>query len=461
MHSRGWLTAIAAIGLALCARSAPAADDATVLRVFLTDGTALVSYGEAARVGDRVIFSMPTAATPNPPLQLVDLPVARVDWDRTSAYAAAARASHYAATQGAADFAALTADVSRTLADAAMVTDSARRLTILQAARQRLADWPQSHFNYKAAEVRQILSTLDEAIADVRAANGDGRIDLSFSAFVDPPTLNEPLLPAPTPREAIEQVLAAARAVDSAAERKLLMVMAMGAIDRDAAALPAEWGAARRAELSAALKVEDGRDRAYQLLARSTLAAASARAQAADVRGLSRLIDRIHLRDAALGSSRPEAVAALISAVEEKLDAARRLQLARDRWALRAPAFHEYSLAIRRPVDLFIAVMPSLDDIKSLAGSTPASLSLIERTVREIVALASGIAPPEELASAHALFVSAVQLAGNAARMRREAALAGDMTRAWNASSAAAGALMLAARARTDMQTQLRPPQLR
>ncbi len=35
------------------------------------------------------------------------------------------------------------------------------------------------------------------------------------------------------------------------------------------------------------------------------------------------------------------------------------------------------------------------------------------------------------------------------------------MTRAWDASSAAAGALMLGARARADIQALLRPPQLR
>ena len=84
--------------------SAPAAaaadDEATLLRVFLTDGTSLVSYGEPARVNDRVIFSMPTATTPNPPLHLVNLPLARVDWDRTSRYAATARASHYIADPG-------------------------------------------------------------------------------------------------------------------------------------------------------------------------------------------------------------------------------------------------------------------------------------------------------------------------------------------------------------------------
>ena len=55
----------------------------------------LLAAATSARVGDRVIFSMPTAATPNPPLHLVNLPLARVDWDRTTRYAATARASHY------------------------------------------------------------------------------------------------------------------------------------------------------------------------------------------------------------------------------------------------------------------------------------------------------------------------------------------------------------------------------
>jgi hypothetical protein len=71
------------------------------------------------------------------------------------------------------------------------------------------------------------------------------------------------------------------------------------------------------------------------------------------------------------------------------------------------------------------------------------------------------VTPPEDLAAAHALLISAVQMAGNAAKIRREAALAGDMTRAWNASSAAAGALMLEAKARADIEAIMRPPQVK
>src|SRR5450631_1035747 len=94
---------------------AAAADDATLMRVFLSDGTSLVSYGELARVGDRVVFSMPTASTPNPPLHLVNLPVDRIDWSRTERYANSARAAHYIETQADIDSAALSNQVAQSL----------------------------------------------------------------------------------------------------------------------------------------------------------------------------------------------------------------------------------------------------------------------------------------------------------------------------------------------------------
>src|SRR5207249_3390870 len=78
--------------------------EATLFRVFLKDGTTLVSYGELARVNDRVVFSMPTglaaptdAAGAIPPLHLVNIAADRVDWDRTDRYAETARAAHYIA----------------------------------------------------------------------------------------------------------------------------------------------------------------------------------------------------------------------------------------------------------------------------------------------------------------------------------------------------------------------------
>src|SRR3954451_2292837 len=218
MNSRTWAAVVFAAAMVFPLRAA--ADEVTLLRVFLIDGTSLVSYGEPARVNDRVIFSMPTAAIPNPPLHLVNLPIARVDWDRTARYAATARASHYVETQAESDFAALSNDVASTLNEVATTAEPAQRLAIVQRARQTLADWPDTHFNYRAAEVRQLLGMLDEAIADLTASRSPGRFSLNLSAFADPPAIVEPLLPPPaTPQDAISQVLGAARVVDQSAER--------------------------------------------------------------------------------------------------------------------------------------------------------------------------------------------------------------------------------------------------
>jgi hypothetical protein len=454
------LILVAAVVLPVPPAAAAGADEATLLRVFLKDGTSLTSYGEPARVNDRVIFSMPTSSAANPALHLVNLPIDRVDWDRTSRYASTARMSHYVQNQAVSDYAALSNDVASTLNEVARTADPAQRLAIVQRARQTLSDWPQTHYNYRAVEVRQMIGMLDEAIADLQAARTPGRINLSLSAYVDPLAIVEPLLPPPTPQQAIEQVLSAARASDMSAERSSLLASAVAAIELEKATLPNAWVAATRKETQTELGRELRIDRSYQSLTKRMMALANRRArQANSITGLERLVRVIHQRDVALGAKRPETVNQLIDAVQAKLDAARQLRAARARFALRAGAIRQYRLAIQAPIDLFTQLKPSLEAVKALSGSNPAALAGIQRSTTQILQLVAAIAPPDELVSAHSLLISAVQLAGNAAEIRREATLAKDMTRAWDASSAAAGALMLGARARSDIQTLARPPQ--
>jgi hypothetical protein len=456
------LATAASIGCVIPARASAqmaSSDDAALLRVFLTDGRSLVSYGEPARVGGRVVFSMPSSSAPDGPLQLVNLAADRIDWVRTERYAETIRSRRYIETQAENDYAQLSNDIAQALNEVAVSHDSARRLAVVEAARKRLADWPTQHYHYREGEVLQMLGLLDEAIADLRASTGTpGRYALSLSAFSTAPAVSEPLLPRPSLREAIEQVLTAASVVENSVERVSLLGAAVAAIDRDRANLPDDWADETRSELDAAIKYEHHIDEGYRMLTMRVLAQADRRARALDVRGLERLMQTVQLRNAALGGRRPEAVAAIVGAVQEKLDAARRQQLARERWALRAPVFEKYGTAIRAPIDLFAALKPALEDIRALAGSTPASLASIERTTKRIQELVAEIVPPEELAAAHALLISATQLAASATDIRRQAALAGDMTRAWDASSAAAGALMLGAKARVEIQTLLRPP---
>lgn len=435
---------------------ADAADvDAPLFRIFLKDGTTLVSYGELARIDDRTVFSMPTSASPsNPELQLVTIPSAAVDWQRTDNYADAARAKRYLALRAEDDYAKLTTQIAQMLTQLAVTDDPAARLIAVENARKLLADWPASHFNYNVDEIRQWLALLDEAIADLRAAAGVGQFSLSFVAAPAAAIIpSEPLLPPPTPKEAIEQTLMAARVTTSPAERVSLLAVALRSLDRDAALLPPEWSITARIEAKSAIAREVAVDESYRVLTARMSSAAAARARAADVRGVQRLLDDIQLRDAALGHARSDTVNALIAVVQEQLDAARRLQLAHDRWAIRLPALQRYRVSITRVLPRLWALKPTLEDIKSLAGSTPEALDALQRTARAIGRTTSLIEAPEEFRSAHALVASATELAMNAATIRREAALAGNIARAWDASSAAAGALMLLARAQSELDS--------
>src|SRR5687768_6940055 len=115
------------------ASAAPAfAESVTLFRVFLNDGTAVVSYGEYARVGDRLVFSMPLgaidAAKGEPDLHVVNLPVSAVNWTSTARYADSARFSHYMATSAESDYAALAGEVAATLNAIVLNRDAKARL---------------------------------------------------------------------------------------------------------------------------------------------------------------------------------------------------------------------------------------------------------------------------------------------------------------------------------------------
>ena len=314
---------------------------------------------------------------------------------------------------------------------------------------------------------------LDAAIADLRTQGTQGsqgsqgsqssQFAFNLVTFSTPPPAYEPLMPAPTLKESIEQVLLAARLSESSTDRVALYKSALGELERSRTegSVPTEWVTATSAGVTQAVATEARIDRSYETLTQRLLRLADLRAHEGDVRAIERLVARVHTNDKLLGYARPDLVGSLLASIEEKLDAARRLQLARDRWALRAPVLAEYRLAISGPLEQFRALKSALEDIKSLAGTPPGTLKFIERAIGRLGKAANAIQPPDELVEAHAVFVSAVNLAQNAASIRREATLAASIERAWDASSAAAGALMLGVKARTDIQMLLRRPQLK
>ena len=466
MHSRICVSLAASAWLAFAASAS--AESTTLFRVFLNDGTAIVSYGEYARVGDRLVFSMPmgaveAAAGGAPSLHVVNLPLSAVNWTVTEKYAESARHTHYMANNAEADYAALAGDVAATLNAIVFAKDPQARLKMAVDARRRLASWPKEHYGYRADDVREMLGLLDEAISGLRVAAGETTfaIDLVAAGPSTDPRDQMAMLRAPTVAEALTHAIAAAKATDVAVDRVSILRGVIAAIDDPRNALSAEWSGPTRKWAVHVIADEARLEKTYGALTTTALMRATAAAARADVRAVERVLGMVDRRDAHLGRKRPEEINALIEQVRIQLDAARRLRLARDRWHERFSSFRAYKRSIAPVLSAMLKAQRSLDDIKRLAGSDAAVLvGLGGRLATHSKAL-NAIAVPDELKPAHALLASAVSLAETAVKTRRQATASGELQLAWDASSAAAGSMMLLTRAQEDMEAAVRLPEIR
>jgi hypothetical protein len=439
--------------------SPPASDERSLYRIFLQDGTALVSYGEYARVAGRIVFSVPIALDPAPELRLVSIADTAVDWTRTEEYAEAVRARRYAETRGEDDFAILSNHVAAALNEVAHTADPARRLALAEEARRNLAEWPKRNYGYRAADVTQLLWLFDDVIGQLRAAAGQSRFDLNLYAATAPPTYPDPL-PIPTARETVERAFAAARFAE-AGERVSLLEAIATALAPSGESNGTGWEGALRDHAIAALAAERRIDQAYAAMVERMLAAADGRVRYADVRGIQRLIASAIDEDARLGQSRPHETTALLAALDSRLDEARRLRLARDAWALRGPTLRRYRRAIEPALALLRLARRPLEDIRDLAGPTPTSLSRLERRMASARRTLTRVTAPAEADGAHGLLATVTSMAGRAAQTRRNAVQSNAMPVAWEASSAAAGALLMLEQALDEINRLTSPPRPR
>ncbi len=433
------------------------ADEPPLFRLFLRDGTVVSCLGEYARLGTHVVCSL--AIDGAEATELVSLRADDIDWVRSEDYTVALRAARYAEARGEHDFAELSGDVARLLNEVGQTTDSARRLGLALEARRRLSEWPARHHNYRASDVQQILQLVDDAISDFRAAAGAQQFDLALHAAVTSPAPT-PLLAVPTPAEAVTSAVAVAGRTSNAGERMSLLEAISATIARLGERLPLAVRERLGLLVRQRLAEEHAVDAAYTRLAADVAGRSRTAAARADVRGVERALTSIETRDARLGRKRPDRVAAILATVQADLDAVRRLRLARDQWAVKAVSYKSYQRSVRAPLGELSLMARGLDDIKRLAGPTAPVLARL--TTRAAAALRGlgVVVPPTDLASVHALIVSAAQLAAQAVAVRQDAVASGAMDRAWQASSAAAGALMLLDRARKDLESALVPPVL-
>jgi hypothetical protein len=471
------------------AAATAASADPALFRIFLKDGTALASYGEFARVGDRVVFTLPLGESRQ---QLATVGAGEVDWTRTDGYTYSVRAGHYAATLGESDYAVMSTRMARALTEIAQATNPNDQLRQAENARRELAEWPARHFGYKADEIRETLGVLDEVIAGLRAKASNTRFDISLVAGVMPPP-TVPLLAKPSLQDSIRQVLRLATLADSPAERVELLKSADAALDAaagvsagaaggaaavgaaaannggaaaasgtvgaaDAESASGTWAVAARERIRLSIEAEAAIDRSYATLASRVLAQAERRVKRADVRGLTRLRDHVLDEDARLGGKRPQELDALLATLNQRLDAAQRLRLARDRWQLQAETFRLYRRAVGAWTDVLRRAQKPLNDIRALAGPSATTLRDLERRFDRLDPAMRMVLVPVDLRNTHASLVSAWQLANTAIGQRQRAIANNDMDLARNASAAAAGSLMLFERVQTEIAQSLEAP---
>jgi hypothetical protein len=432
-----------------------AASDPTLLRVFLKDGSSLVSYGEFSRVGDHVVISLPIQLDPLK-LQVVSIPEGRVNWERTDAYSDSARAARYAATRGPQDFAALNTSVSQVLNDIALVEDPKRKLAMATEGRQNLTKWLADHFGYRASDVAQMAGWFDDIIAKSRTAAGQPNFELSLMA-ANAAAPSTPLLPTPDDTSILDQSYEAATLADSAPERiSLLRAIRESLQGRTDPAL-----APLKASVTARLTEEERTTSRYSTYITQVLRAAARLAAKADVQGLIDMAAHILEDDDRMGHKRPEQMASLLTAVDAKLEAARELRLARDQWEARQQQRYAYYHAIALPERALRLSRPALNEIQQLAGPAPDALGRAKVRLTMAEQALRGVKPPREMEAAHSLLVGAMQLATRAVENRFAAVQGGSMQEARDAASAAGGALLLFDRATQELQRTDTPPELK
>ncbi len=456
--ARAWLSVLCCLLLPGLASAAP---DATLLRLFLTDGTSVVSYGEFARIEDRVIFSMPAGGAPTEPrLQAVTLPSALIDWPRTERYAASARYQQYAETRGDEDFQRLSNEVADVLNEIVKTRDRTQALEIATRARNTLADWPRQHLGYRQREVAEIVSLLDEAISNLRAAAGMTMFDLSLVAMA-PDTPIEPLAGMPTLREQLDQVLHVAALTERPSERVALLQAVLTMLNEAPATMKKSDVSSLRHSTEKRIAEEMEIDARYTALSRRVMSDAVRAAARAKVADVERVLNRIPNEDQRLGQRRPEIVQALHAGVQAQLDAALHLRLLRDQWTIRQALYRDYRRAVGTQILQLVKAQPALEAVRRLEGPSPSSLVALRGRLSGGAERLARVQVPSDLRAAHDLLTGAWRFAENAVNSRYSAVRSGEMTTAWEASSAAAGALMFLSRAQQELRNLLEPPRLR
>ena len=191
---------------------------------------------------------------------------------------------------------------------------------------------------------------LDQVVSELRVAAGLSSFDLALVAnVVIPPASTSEVLPAPTFRERLESGFAAARLTSDTPQRISLLRSILDVLAPSAGpAFANSWMADLHSRVEADLAVENGHDRNYAQLRARALARAAVFERRAEVRSLGECRQWCSTRTAGCSRRATADVARCWRRSTCKLDAARRLRLEQDAWALRGTSSSQYWRDVRR-----------------------------------------------------------------------------------------------------------------
>jgi hypothetical protein len=147
--------------------------------------------------------------------------------------------------------------------------------------------------------------------------------------------------------------------------------------------------------------------------------------------------------------------------VQSQLDAALHLRLLRDQWTIRQALYRDYRRAVGTQILQLVKAQPALEAVRKLEGPSPSALLTLRGRLSGGAERLARVQVPSDLKAAHDALTGAWRFAENAVNSRYSAVRSGEMTTAWEASSAAAGALMFLSRAQQELRNLLEPPRLR
>jgi hypothetical protein len=183
-------------------------------------------------------------------------------------------------------------------------------------------------------------------------------------------------------------------------------------------------------------------------------------ARRADSAAIERLVARIPKEDARLGRKRPLLVSALQSSLQTRLADARHLRLLTDQWQLRRVTYRQYQNSVGAELLQLVKSTQSLEAIRNLNGLSTDQLIALQNRFTGGAERLERMRTPEYLRTIHEQLIGAWRFAENAAKLRFRAVSDADSAAAWEASSSAAGALLMLSRVQQDIKALLTPPKL-